>query len=186
MKPRFGVVHGRFQIFHLDHLKYVKAAAERCEHLVVGITNPDPERTKFDPADPKRSSKEANPFTYFERYLMIRASLLEERFNPKKFSIVLFPINFPELWEYYVPLNAVFYLTIYDDWGRKKLTLFRQKGLKVEVLWEKPIEEKGITATEVRNLIKARDEAWKNLVPKGTVKVIEELGLAERLKEEAC
>ena len=37
-----GVVHGRFQLFHLDHLKYVLGAKARCRHLVVGITNPDP------------------------------------------------------------------------------------------------------------------------------------------------
>ncbi|OAG26777.1 nucleotidyl transferase family protein [Thermodesulfatator autotrophicus] len=186
MKPIFGVVHGRFQIFHLDHLKYVKAAAERCQHLVVGITNPDPERTKFDPADPKRSSKEANPLTYFERHLMVKTSLLEEGFRPDSFSVVPFPINFPELWEYYVPLEAVFYLTIYDDWGRKKFELFRQRGLKVEVLWEKPIEEKGITATRVRELIKTGDEKWKTLVPRGTIKVLEELNLIIKLEERSC
>ena len=37
-----GVVCGRFQIFHNEHLQYVMAAKEQCEHLIVGITSPDP------------------------------------------------------------------------------------------------------------------------------------------------
>ena len=37
-----GVVCGRFQIFHNEHLQYVMAAKEQCEHLIVGIASPDP------------------------------------------------------------------------------------------------------------------------------------------------
>jgi len=36
-----GVVHGRFQVLHNDHVKYLLAGKARCRHLVVGITNPD-------------------------------------------------------------------------------------------------------------------------------------------------
>ena len=39
---KIGVIHGRFQLLHNDHLKYLLAGKKRCEHLVVGITNPDP------------------------------------------------------------------------------------------------------------------------------------------------
>lgn len=45
---RTGVIHGRFQLLHNDHLKYLLAGKARCEHLVVGITNPDPCLTKAD------------------------------------------------------------------------------------------------------------------------------------------
>lgn len=182
MKYPLGVVHGRFQGFHLDHLKYVLAAAKRCEHLVVGITNPDPMLTKEDPADPERSKPEANPFTYFERYLMVKESLLDEGLSQKEFSIVPFPINRPELWKFYVPLNAVFFLTIYDDWGRKKKKMFEEQGLKVEVLWEKPLSQKGIRATEVRHLMRQGDPKWRELVPPGTARIIEKLNLTEKLK----
>ena len=34
-----GVVCGRFQIFHNEHLQYVMAAKEKCEHLIVGISS---------------------------------------------------------------------------------------------------------------------------------------------------
>ena len=37
-----GIIHGRFQILHNDHVKYLLAGKQFCRHLVVGITNPDP------------------------------------------------------------------------------------------------------------------------------------------------
>lgn len=175
-----GVVHGRFQIFHLDHLKYVLAARQRCRHLVVGITNPDPTLTKIDAADLYRSSSEANPLTYFERYSIIRAVLLEVGLDHAEFSIVPLPINFPDLYHFYVPLDAVFYLTIYDDWGKRKLDLFQALALKVEVLWVKSSEQKGISATEVRRRM-AGGQAWEHLVPPAAASVIKRMGIEARL-----
>ena len=49
-----GMIHGRFQPFHLGHLAYLRAAAKRAERLLVGITNPDRARTLAEPADPRR------------------------------------------------------------------------------------------------------------------------------------
>jgi len=175
-----GVVHGRFQPFHLDHLKYVLTAKDRCRHLVVGITNPDPTLTKNDPADPYRSSPEANPLTYFERYSIIRAALLDTGLDHAEFSIVPFPINFPKLYSFYVPLDAVFYLTIYDEWGKRKLDLLQSLGLSVEVLWIKPAAQKGISAKDVRRRI-AEEEAWEHLVPRAAASVIKEMRIAARL-----
>lgn len=175
-----GVVHGRFQVFHLDHLKYVLAARERCGHLVIGITNPDPTLTKTDAADPYRSSAEANPLTYFERYRIIREVMFESGLDPVDFSIVPFPVNFPELYRFYLPLDAVFYLTIYDDWGKRKLDMFQSLGLNVEVLWTKSPEQKGISAGEVRRRL-ARGQAWEHLVPPAAVSAMKKMGIPERL-----
>jgi nicotinamide-nucleotide adenylyltransferase len=175
-----GVVHGRFQVFHLDHLKYVLAAGQRCRHLVIGITNPDPTLTKNDAADPGRSSLEANPLTYFERYSIIRAVLFETGLDHAQFSIVPFPINFPDLYHFYVPLDARFYLTIYDDWGKRKLNMFQSLGLSVEVLWVKSPVEKGISAKEVRRRI-AEGEAWEHLVPPAAASMIKRMGIVARL-----
>jgi nicotinamide-nucleotide adenylyltransferase len=30
-----GVIHGRFQVLHKDHLKYLLAGKSLCEHLVL-------------------------------------------------------------------------------------------------------------------------------------------------------
>ena len=128
-----GVIHCRFQLpLHNDHLKYLLVGKARCKHLVVGITNPDPILTKDDSTDPQRSDPTSNPLTFFERYQLIEASLEEANIAHSDFSVAPFPINFPELNKYYVPLDAVFYLTIYDQWGRKKLETFKALGLLTE------------------------------------------------------
>jgi len=176
-----GVAHGRFQLFHLDHLKYVLAAKERCRHLVVGITNPDPTLTEFDPADPHRSSEEDNPLTFYERYVMIREALLESGLDFREFSLVPLPINFPELYRYYVPLDATFFLTIYDEWGEKKLSMLLSLGLKVDILWRKPKSEKGLSVTSLRRLM-GRSQPWEHLVPPAVARLVRDRGLLERLR----
>jgi len=51
--------------------------------------------------------------------------------------VVTFSINFPELYHYYVPPDATYFLTIYDTWGEKKLFMFAALGLRTEILWRK-------------------------------------------------
>ena len=177
-----GIAHGRFQIVHYDHLKYVMAAKAKCEHLVVGITNPDPSLTRDDKSDPARSTTEANPLTYYERYRMLKAALLEQGLSADNFVVVPFPINFPDLYKHYVPLDATFFLTIYDAWGEKKLEMFESLGLKTEVLWRKPLSEKGITSTDIRHRI-ISGEPWKQLVPYSVARLLEELDILKRLKD---
>jgi nicotinamide mononucleotide adenylyltransferase len=175
-----GIAHGRFQHFHLDHLKYVLAAKERCRRLVVGITNPDPTLTKFDQADPHRSLETDNPLTFYERFVILREALLETGLDFREFSLVPLPINFPELYRYYVPLDATFFLTIYDDWGERKLAMFTSLGLTVDVLWRKPASEKGLTATALRRMM-GQGQAWEHLVPPAVARLVKDLGLQERL-----
>ncbi|MDD3579928.1 MAG: nicotinate-nucleotide adenylyltransferase [Desulfobacca sp.] len=177
-----GVAHGRFQVLHHDHLKYLLAAKGRCQHLVVAITNPDPTLTKYDAADPHRSSPECNPLTYYERYQLVKAALGEQGFGQGDYSVVPFPINFPELYRYYVPLDATFFLTIYDPWGEKKLQQFKSLGLQTEVLWRKPKAEKGLRSTEIRRYI-ALDQPWEHLVPLAVTQVMKNLGLIEQIKK---
>jgi len=175
-----GVIHGRFQILHNDHLKYLMAGKARCRHLVVGITNPDPSLTGDDTSDPNRSQGISNPLTYYERYIMIREALNDVGLTMHEYSIVPFPINFPELYRYYVPLDATFFLTIYDDWGRKKLELFHSIGLKTDILRETSREEKGLSSADIRRSI-ASGGAWEHLVAPSTCRLIQKWGIRKRL-----
>ncbi|VBB42561.1 conserved hypothetical protein [uncultured Desulfatiglans sp.] len=176
-----GVIHGRFQVLHRDHMRYLMAGKALTRHLVVGITNPDPQQTGFDAADPERSVPSANPLTYFERYILLKHALLAEGLGPKEFSIVPFPINLPELYRYYVPLSATFFLTIYDAWGRRKKERFETLGLKIHVLWEKPPAEKGLSGKAVRARM-ATGEAWESLVPPATIPLLNDWAVPERLR----
>ncbi|MBN1277131.1 MAG: nicotinate-nucleotide adenylyltransferase [Deltaproteobacteria bacterium] len=175
-----GVIHGRFQILHNDHLKYLMAGKARCRHLIVGITNPDPSMTGDDLADPIRSRIDSNPLTYYERYVMMRDALNEAGLSMHEFSIIPFPINFPEAYKYYVPLDATFFLTIYDDWGRKKLEIFQSLGLKTEILWEISREEKGLSGDDIRRKIASGGDG-KYLVPASTWSLVQKWGIPERL-----
>ena len=176
-----GVIHGRFQVLHNDHLTYILAGKARCRHLIVGITNTDPLLTRHDATDLERSAATANPLSYFERYVTVRHALVEAGIECGDFSVVPLPINIPELYRYYVPLDAVFYLTIYDDWGRRKLAMFQELGLKAEVMWERPLHEKGITSNEVRKRM-IRGEDWEHLVPVVVAKLMKEWNIPARLR----
>jgi len=177
-----GVIHGRFQILHLDHMKYLLAGKALCRHLVVGITNPDPVLTRADPADPARSSAAANPLTYYERTVLLRSALVEGGISLSDFTIVPFPINRPELYQYYLPLDAVFFLSIYDDWGIRKKELFRKSGLAIHVLREVPAEQKGLSATTIREAI-VNDQPWEHWVPVCVADQLKKWNIPARLKK---
>jgi len=98
------------------------------------------------------------------------------------FSVVPFPINLPELYGHYVPLDATFFLTIYDQWGRRKLDRFRSLGLKTEILWEKTREEKGLSGVDVRSHM-AEGEPWEHLVPPSTALLMKAWGIPKRLHD---
>lgn len=175
-----GTIHGRFQILHNDHMKFLLTGKKLCKHLIIGITNPDPSLTKDHDSNPHRSQPIANPLTFYERYVMIRETLLEKGLILSEFSIVPFPINVPELLKYYVPMNVVFFLSIYDDWGRQKKKYLESLGLKVHVLWEVPLEKKGLSGSDIRESM-LKDERWEHLVPPATAKLVKEWGIIKRL-----
>lgn len=176
-----GVIHGRFQILHNDHIKYLMTGKKLCKHLIVGITNPDPSLTKHHDSNPHRSTPIANPLSYYERYVMVEAALLEQGLNFLEFSIVPFPINVPELIKYYVPVDEIFFLTIYDDWGKQKKKFFESLGLKIHVLWEVSLENKGLSSSDIREAM-ITGVTWEHLVPPSVVRLMKKWDIPLRMK----
>ena len=177
-----GVIHGRFQIMHLDHIRYIKAGKALCRRIVVGITNPDPVLTGTETADPERSQPIANPLSYYERLVMTTRALLESGIGYEEFHVVPFPINYPERYKYYAPLDATFFLTIYDDWGRKKRDYFQSLGLNIHVLWDVPPEKKGISSTAIREAI-LNNTPWEHLVTPGVAELMHRWEIGDRLRQ---
>ena len=177
-----GVIHGRLQILHNDHMKFLMAGKKLCKHLIVGITNPDPTLTKDHGSNPHRSTPIANPLTYYERYVMIKEALLEKGIKFSEFSIVPFPINVPELLKYYVPMDVVFFLSIYDDWGRQKKEYLESLGLKVHVLWEVPLEQKGLSGSDIRNSM-LKGEPWEHFLPTSVVNLVKKWDIITRINK---
>jgi nicotinamide-nucleotide adenylyltransferase len=163
-------------------MKYLLAGKSLCGHLVVGVTNPDPSLVKEEQTDRHRSSDLANPLTYFERYRLLRAALAESGVEWTDISIVPMPISMPELYRHYVPLDAVFFLSIYDEWGRRKKSYFESLGLKVHLLWEVSSDRKGISGSDVR-LRMMRGQSWEDAVPKSVAVLLKEWDIPERLQK---
>lgn len=175
-----GVIHGRFQGLHLGHMEYLLEGKKRCDFLWIGITNPDPGLTAFDASNPSRSEKSSNPFTYFERLSMIRDAMLEAGIPRTEFEIVPFPINVPDAVKHYVPLSAKFFVTIYDEWGQRKIEILRNLGITdIDVMWTRTMEERFTSGSEVRKLILKNDKKWETLVPPSVCKAIHRIGLEE-------
>ena len=166
------MVHGRFQPFHNGHLEYLRAARDLCDTLIVGITNPDPTVILEEPTSEHRHLPESNPYTYFERLLMVREVLRDEGVPDERWIIIPFPVNSPDRWRYYLPMNAVHYLRVFSDWEQSKVDRLCAHGYQVEVLL--PVIEKEIEASEVRRRM-TNDEDWRALVPAAVVRVIESL-----------
>lgn len=171
MNDEIGVVHGRFQLLHNDHVKYILKAYERCDHLIIGICNPDYLHTGYSVENPHRSLQSENPFSYYERFRMIKGTMQECGISLDKFDVVPFPINVPELIFNYAPKEATYYLTIYDAWGYRKKELLESLGCKTRVLWEITIDNKGISGRDVRQRIKNGQE-WKQYVPNYVYKYV--------------
>jgi len=176
-----GVIHGKFQMLHLGHMEYLLAGKNRCDYLYIGITNPDTNLTSDNENDLNRSKLSSNPFTYYERMEMIRDAMLENGVNRTEFEIVPFPINYPKLINNYVPMSAVFFVTIYDKWGEHKLETLNRLGVKTDLMWVRDMSERLTSGTEVRTLI-ANDGEWTHLVPKSVSTYVKERKLIERIK----
>ena len=176
-----GVIHGRFQVLHNDHLKYILAGKALCRHLVVGITNPEPLLVREEKADLHRSDPLANPLTYYERYCLVNAVLNAQGLSPQAYSIVPLPINLPERYHYYVPMDAVFFVTIYDAWGERKLHYFQSLGVRTHILRRVAPEQKGLSAGEIRQLM-VKGQPWQHLVPAGVAQLLTAWDIPARLK----
>lgn len=181
-QERTGLVCGRFQIFHKDHLKYVLAAREKCDYLLVGITSPDPSVSPEEAADTNRGKSSSNPCTYYERMQMVKAALKEAGLSREEFEVIPFPIGKPELIPYYVPKPITCFITIYDAWGESKRSRLSNLGYDVQILWQVSQEEKGISASEIRSAIVSGKE-WKHLVPDAVYEYIAQHGIDERIRK---
>jgi len=166
------MIHGRFQPFHKGHLEYMRGAAERCDELWVGITNPDPLRVKPEASDPARHLPESNPYTYGERLLMVKAAARDLGLAAERVHVIPFPVNEPELWRAYVPDRVTQYLRLFSAWGGEKLERLTEAGYEVVVLDEGA--EKEISGAQVREALRAGED-WEPLVPPGVASVLREL-----------
>ena len=173
------VYPGRFQPFHNGHLQYVLSALQRCTHLIIGVTNPDPSTIVPEHTDPERHRPEANLFTFFERQRMIRAALMEAGVELTRISIVPFPIHHPERWPYYCPREATQFMRLFSAWGEEKRRRFQELGWTVEVLDSGSV--KHVSGSEVRRRLR-EGQGWQECVPPAVAVILDEIKAIERVR----
>jgi nicotinamide mononucleotide adenylyltransferase len=161
MRHRFGMMLGRFQPFHIEHLRYFRLAWERSERVIVGITNPDPDAILADEFSGHRHLPEDNPLTYIERLMMIQDTLRDEGFPMERVFIVPMPIHHPDRWKSYIPAGTVILVVVYSPWELQKAERLRRAGYSVEIVDNL---EKGVSGQQIRSLIRSNGK-WEDLVP---------------------
>ena len=176
MGAPFIAVTGRFQPFHNDHLELTMVGVEECGRVVLGITNPDVRSRVEDSQSLHRHSKEANPFTYFERQRIIARSLTMAGLEPTQFDIVPFPLEAPRLWHDYIPPHAVQLVRTFTKWEDRKIEMLRSGGYEVRGIPGNARTR--ISASDIRAAMAAGTD-WREQLPAGAVDVLSEFGDVE-------
>jgi len=156
-----GIIVGRFQPFHLEHLRFAVAAASKVSHLWVGITCPF--GNYIQETGGVRTTVSANPLPYWLRFKCVETALLHDAgISRDKFSILPAPLV-SEILEQLVPKGTVFLTTIVDERSVQKEGLFFNAGFKVIRI---DFEYRPISGTLIREKIRKGDEGWKEFVPR--------------------
>jgi nicotinamide-nucleotide adenylyltransferase len=166
MRYRYGMILGRFQPFHLEHLRYFRLAWEQSEQVIIGITNPDPSTILADKLSKHRHLPEENPLTFIERLMIIQDTLRDEGYPMERIFIVPLPIHHPDRWRYYIPQDTAIFVVVYSSWEKQKAEQLQEAGFNVVVV---DTQKKGISGRQVRLLLKSNGD-WENLVPPAVVR----------------
>ncbi len=157
------MILGRFQVFHKGHLRYLLKARGECDHIIIGITNPDPMNTRKTESALHRDKNWANPLTYYERLKMIQGVCDEVNITKEKYDIIPLPLDNPENIKYYIPKDSVIMVTIHDDWSLEKKLRLEKQGYEVKVLFDE-YNLKKLSSTEIRECI-ANNKEYFEYVP---------------------
>lgn len=163
-----GLFVGRFQPFHLGHLKAIKDVLKEVDELIIVIGSA---QYSHDPD---------NPFTAGERLVMIRSGLEEAEIDRERVWVVPVPdTNLHMMWvssvEGYTPKFDVVY-------SNEALTrrLFVEAEYQVKhITFHK---RKVYSSTEIRDRI-LNGESWEMLVPQSVAKFIKKIDGVNRLQD---
>ncbi len=159
---------GRFQPFHLGHLKAIKYILEENNEIIIVIGS-----TQY-------SHSERDPLTAGERLFMITKTLISENIDPKRFYIAQVPdVNNNVVWAVLICSMVPSFHVMYSNNTLVK-RLFSELGYEVKSI---PFFDRdNLSATNIRDKM-WKGEKWKRLVPKTIERFIYELKVIDRIKE---
>ena len=176
-----AAIIGRFQVFHNGHMNYLRESISKTKHIIIGIANPEPSMMKYTAVAPHRSNLADNPFTYYERYIMLKEVLREEKIDSSFYDIVPCPMDIPENIKNYIPEGTEILITIHDDWSLEKDYRLKQNGYHTTVVID-AYGIKKLSSETIRKLI-ANSEPYEHLVPKAVSEFIKDNNLETRIRE---
>ena len=116
-----GVIHGRFQMFHLKHLEYVLAAKMHCKKLYIGITHPDNTFTASSPNDKHGVTRFASMRGVFDK--QGKPFKCDVTGNDKNYGFNVVNENSTELVVFEAAIDLMSYVDIFTDYESNKLAL---------------------------------------------------------------
>jgi FMN phosphatase YigB (HAD superfamily)/nicotinamide mononucleotide adenylyltransferase len=155
-----GVVLGRFQPFHVEHMRYIRVAAARAKRLIVGITRPYGAEVG-EPGD-ERNADESNPVPLWLRRDFISAALNAAGLG-QRVEVIPLPLSSDAL-RVALPPTVTVLTTAVEPWSIVKERTIREGGLCVERL---DVGLKTISATMLRSMIRSGDKGWRQWLPPG-------------------
>ena len=162
-----GLFVGRFNPFHLGHLKAVQDILEQEEELIIAIGSTQESHTISD------------PFTAGERFLMIRAALQEVNIPLERIFIVSVPdIHRNSVWVSHLRSYCPPFTCVYTN-NALITRLFTEAGIKVKSTG--PFNREDLKGAQIRKHM-AEGTEWHHLVPKAVLKVIESIDGLNRIQ----
>ena len=160
-----GLMIGRFQPFHLGHLKALQFALSKVDKLWVGLGSSN------------KPAQKNNPFSAEERKEMILSSIDDSM--KEKISIYFIPdldnhIKWIEKIDTIVPKFDIVF-------SNDELTKHLYSKRDVRVIPIPFLKRDILSGTNIRDLI-ISDQKWDNLVPSGTKNFLENSNAKNRLK----
>jgi len=185
-----GVVNGRFQGLHAGHVSgLILPALARCRFLFIGVNQYNPAEM-VAPKNEKHAEathyrRDANPFSLNERRGMIMAAMDHEGVPPSMYHVTPFPIEKPHLISDFVPKEATFFGTIFEDnedgHGNHKFNTLRELGFDVDIFAEGSDSEREVSGSMIRDLM-VRKGNWQELLHPGAAKYAWEHRLDKKLR----
>jgi nicotinamide-nucleotide adenylyltransferase len=164
---------GRFQLFHKGHLDVIQHIdkAKDITEIIIAVGSSQYNHTNKSPVAPWA----VNPFTYEERERMINYSL--EGKIEKPYLIIPIPDfhDWPK-WKKYVCDTVPKFDVLYTVSEREKKE-FEEIGYEARGFPRKHEYHAGIVRERI-----CKGAEWKDALADGTIKVVEEIGGIERIK----
>ncbi len=168
MIPRRALIFGRFQPFHLGHLKVIEWALKKFDEVVLLIGMADESHTV------------RNPFTAGERIWMIREALKENKIGLERVITATVPTMSVYVGHAFYIINLVPHVHAIITRNPVIAQVFRDAGL--EVIQPPEFKREEYRGTHIRRLM-LENGNWKSLVPNAVARIIEYLNGVERIKK---